>query len=243
MTFLACFLSVSIAVGSGARKKKTEARSNSAAALRVFKHFLGQHSQTAFVYWHCTDGIHFLKNDQANMSVSFSEFALFVWLVNLDSHVLLKTDPKSAKPFTSLLCTIWNTGLLFRPSPGQEEQLVWFNPSLHDLRWRSRMHNVALYFIPLPAIVHHECLFFLNPPPISLLLPFTTSSVPYRSQKYRSGGRGAFRRRIFHAYRVSRGSDGGISNNRHGWSSQRVDYQMRNRISYNGQVKELSPRV
>lgn len=118
------------------------------------------------------------------MSLSFSESALFVWSVNLDCHVLLKTDPKSEKPFTSLLCTIWNTRLLFRPSPGQEEQLVWFNPSIRDLRRRSRMHNVALYFIPSPAIVHHECLFFLNPPPpISLLLPCTTSSVraPYRS--------------------------------------------------------------
>lgn len=137
-------------------KKNTEACSNPAAALRVFRHFLRQQSQTAFVYWHCTDGIHFLKNDQANMSVSFSESALFVRSVSLDCHVLLKTDPKSEKPFTSLFCTIWNTRLLFRPSPAQEEQLVWFNPSLHDLRWRNRMHNVALYFIPSPAIVHHE---------------------------------------------------------------------------------------
>lgn len=41
-----------------------------------------------------------------------------------------------------------NTRLPFRPLGGQEEQLVWINPSLHDLRWRSRKHNAGLYFIP-----------------------------------------------------------------------------------------------
>lgn len=76
---------------------------------------------------------------------------------------------------TSLLCATRNTRLPFRPPGGQEEQLVQINPSLHDLRWRSRKHNVGLYFTPPPdqplfTSSVFLSLFSLPPSPSALLL-------------------------------------------------------------------------
>lgn len=74
-------------------------------------------------------------------------------------HLLIHfLKPKSEKPPTSLLyCMEERPRLLVRATKNSLHQIVWFNPSLHDWRYSSRMHNVRLYSISSPAIVHPGC--------------------------------------------------------------------------------------
>lgn len=77
-----------------------------------------------------------------------------------------------------------------QPGPAKKNslpQIVQFNPSLHDWKLRSRMHNVGLCSVSSRAIVHPGCflLFFsvtallprCSVSPVWLLLPCVTSSV------------------------------------------------------------------
>lgn len=109
ITLLAQIFSVSLAVGSSARKKKWDAFPNSAPALWVLRSFSGLLTATiinfSYLKCECVDGAvtfqHRWLSYAANLPISHPDSARLGWSLTWESHVLFKTKPKSEKPSIS----------------------------------------------------------------------------------------------------------------------------------------------